>query len=265
MNQEYWHRQSQDKPLFGDLLWSRPESRQMAGKLLVIGGNLHGFAAPAEAYTYATEAGIGVAKVLLPDALRKTVGRVLENGEYASSTPSGSFSKQALAQWLDFSGWADGVLVAGELGRNSETAILLEQFLAKSGAAVVLSRDAVDYLYTSPQDVLNRQNTALVLSLSQLQKLVKAAGFPKAVTFSMDVLQLVELLHDFSQQYPVKIITEHQGQSIVADSGQVSTTPQALDIWRTKVAAYASVWWLQNPSQSFEALTTAVSEASGDR
>src|SRR5690348_6592497 len=122
MNAAKWYKQTLDKPLFPKLAWSRPETKQTAGKLLIIGGNLHGFAAPAEAFTHAKAAGIGTTKVLLPNALQKTVGTMLETGEYAPSTPSGSFSKAALDTWLDFSTWADGILLAGDIGRNSETA-----------------------------------------------------------------------------------------------------------------------------------------------
>lgn len=257
MSTTYWLKQSTE-PLFPKLLWSRPESKRTAGKLLIIGGNLHGFAAPAEAYSFAEAAGIGVAKVLLPDALQKTVGQILENGEFTPSTPSGSFSKKALAEWLDFSNWADAVLLAGDVGRNSETAILLESYLGKTAKSVALSRDAVDYTYTAPANVLKRPSTLLVLSLSQLQKLLKAAKWIHAVTFDMDLLQLVELLHELTQIHPVFIVTEHQQHMIVAVKGQVSTTSSRVDIWRTKAAAWAVSWWLQNPSQPFEAITTAI-------
>src|SRR5438034_11126943 len=109
MERDYWLRQEAGKPLFPELEWSQPENRTQAGKLLIIGGNLHGFAAPAEAYAEAVKAGIGTARVLLPDALQKTVGRVLENGAFASSTPaSGSFSQKALGERLTDAAWADG-------------------------------------------------------------------------------------------------------------------------------------------------------------
>src|SRR3954462_7666379 len=113
MDRTYWHKQTPDKPLFPDLLWSRPENKRQAGKLLIVGGNTHGFAAAGEAYAEAIKAGIGTARVLLPDGLQKTVGRVFEAGEYAPSTPSGSFGRQALAELLSLSRWADGTLLAG--------------------------------------------------------------------------------------------------------------------------------------------------------
>jgi len=237
-----------------------------AGKLLIAGGNAHGFAAPAEAYGVAVKAGAGTVRVLLPDAIRKIVGVVFESGEFAPSTPtSGSFSQKALNDFLSFSSWADGVLFAGDLGRNSETAILMEKFLTKHPAAVTLTKDAVDYAVAAPRNVLQRSSTTLVLSLSQLQRLGIAAGFPRAVTFSMDFLHLVEWLHDFTTEYQVYIVVRHHNQVLVAVHGQVSSThvSQEERIWRVRTAAITSVWWMQNPSKPFEALTTAVHQTAG--
>ncbi len=103
MDKPYWINRP-SKPLFPDLLWSRPENKRQAGKLLIVGGNAHGFAAAGEAYADAGEAGIGTARVLLPDSLQKTVGKIFEAGEYAPSTPSGSFSRRALAPLIDMAG-----------------------------------------------------------------------------------------------------------------------------------------------------------------
>src|SRR5690606_2767000 len=145
MERTFWIKQS-GQPVFPDLLWSRPESRQARGKLLIIGGNSFGFSAVGQAYKEAEAAGAGAVRVLMPEAIRKVVGTILEHAEYGASTPSGSFSQAALGQWLDNAAWADGVLIAGDLGRNSETAILMEKFLAKSDAAVTLTKDAIEYV-----------------------------------------------------------------------------------------------------------------------
>jgi ADP-dependent NAD(P)H-hydrate dehydratase / NAD(P)H-hydrate epimerase len=260
MQNKYWHRQTPAKPLFPDLLWSRPENKQLAGKLLIIGGNMHGFAAAAEAYNESVAAGIGVAKVLLPNALQKTVGPILEAGEFAPSTPSGSFSQKALAECLSLSQWADGVLLAGDFGRNSETAVLLERFLEKYDGQVALTKDAVDYFTKGPTKLLNRQQTTVVVSLAQLQQLVVGIKFSPAITFSMDLLQLVDVIHTFTDTFQVNLIVKHLDTLFVGVRGQVSTTTLESDfeIWRVKTAAHASVWWLQNPTSAFEALTTAV-------
>ncbi len=253
-------RQDPTAPLFPELLWSRPENRRLAGKLLIIGGNLHGFAAPAEAYKLSVEAGIGTAKVLLPDALKATVGSVLENGEYAPSTPSGSFSKQALAEMLDHAAWADGVLLAGDLGRNSETAVTLEQFLQKTPGIITLTKDSVDYFYTSPKTVLGRPATTIVLSIAQLQKLCLAAKFLSPITFSMDLMKLAASLEALTTEYPCSLVVQHAQHLIVAHGGRSCAAPNTEDeaIWRVRTAARCCVWELQHPSKPFEALATAI-------
>jgi hypothetical protein len=256
---EYWHRQEQDKPLFPQLEWSRPENRQMAGKLLIVGGNLHGFAAPAEAYSESIKAGIGMSRVLLPSAIQKIVGPSIENGEFAASTPSGSFSQRALVELLDWCKWSDGVLFAGNLGRNSETAIMVEKFLQKCEEPTILTKDAIDYVVSLPQAALERPNTTLVLSFSQLQRLGIAARFDKPLTFSMDLPRLVDWLHAFTEQFAPHIIVKHLTQLFVAVNGEVSSTKLAPDmpIWRLKTATHSAVWWVQNPGKPFEALTAA--------
>lgn len=260
MNPEFWHKQQPAKPLFPELEWSRPENRQMAGKLLIVGGNLHGFAAPAEAYSESIKAGIGSSRVLLPSAIQKVVGPSIENGEFAASTPSGSFSQRALVELLDWCKWADGILFAGDLGRNSETAIMVEKFLQKCEAPTVLTKDAVDYVVSAPQSALERPNTVLVLSLSQLQRLGIAAKLERPITFSMNLVQLLEWLHLFTGRFACHIVVKHLDQIFVAVNGEVSTTKlqKDLHVWRLKTAAHIAVWWIQNRSKAFEALSTAV-------
>lgn len=264
MDTTFWRKQTADKPLFPDLIWSRPEHRAQAGKLLIIGGNLHGFAAPAEAFGEAEKAGVGTAHVLLPDAVKKLAGGILQTVEYAPSTPSGSFSQKALAELLAESAWADGVLVAGDLGRNSETAILLEKFAGKYIGQLTLTKDAVDYAIATPQLVLSRTDTLLVLSFAQLQKLAVKAGFAQAFAFSMDLLHFTKLLHVFTTEYPAHIIVKHLDQIHAASGGQIVSTPSSneQEIWRVKTAAHATVWRLQNPSKPLAALATAVATSS---
>jgi hypothetical protein len=263
MQHDYWLKQTLETPLFTELDWARPENRAHAGKLLIVGGSAHGFAAPAEAYAESLRAGIGTARAVLPDAIQKLVGIIIEQTQFVPSTPSGSFAHKSLAELLSESMWADGILVAGDLGRNSETAILLEKFLQKTTAPITLTKDAVDYCVSAPHSVLNRQNTCLVLSLSQLQRLGTAAQFSQPIAFSMDLLRLVDWLHEFTEAHTMHLIVKHLDTIFVAVNGRVSTTkltgPETKwRIWRLKTAAHTTVWWLQNPSKPLEAMTAAI-------
>jgi NAD(P)H-hydrate repair Nnr-like enzyme with NAD(P)H-hydrate dehydratase domain len=260
MDSTFWQKQDASKPLFPDLLWSRPETRRQAGKLLIIGGNGYEFKSPANAYGDALQAGIGNAKVLLPDSMHKVVRDIFPEAEFAPSTPSGSFARASLAQAIDIADWADGVLLAGDLGRNSETAIFLESLTKKYAGPLVITKDAADYCLNTPTGCLTRPTTVAVITIAQLQKLAVAAKFPAAFKFEMDLLQLVEILHEFTGQYPLHIITKQLDTLVVASGGQVSTTrlEAPLDSWRTHTAASAATWLIQNTDKPFEALTTSL-------
>jgi hypothetical protein len=260
MTNEYWLRQTEGNLLFPDLAWSKPENKRLAGKLLVVGGNLHGFSAPAQAFNEASKAGIGATRVLLPDSIQKVVGSFIPEAEYGPSTPSGSFAQKSLDSWLDTADWADGVLLAGDFGRNSETAIILEKFITKYSGLLILADDAVDYFVDAPLPILTRTDSSLVLSFAQLQKLAVNARFVQAFTLNMDLLRTIETLHEFTSQYPAAIVTEHQDNILVAVNGQVSTTKIAkkTDKQLAAIAAHVAVWWLQHPNKQFESLTTAL-------
>jgi len=258
MANTYWRKQDPNEPLFPDIVWSRPESKSNAGKLAVIGGHSHGFGAPGAAYREALDAGIGVCKVLLPDAVKKTVKHVLPDADYGASNPSGSFSKKALDSFLEISNWADGVIVAGDVGRNSETAVLLENYVQKYSGLLTISQDAADYFKAFPQLLMNRPDTLLVISLAQLQKIFINAPLIIPITYGMTLPQLAEALHVFTEKFPLTIMVKHHDTIFIANSGQVVSTPNDELPWRVRKAGRASVFWLQNPSKPLEAVATSL-------
>jgi hypothetical protein len=249
-----WLRQTSDKPLFPDVLWSRPENKRYAGKLLIIGGHSQSFSQPSRAFSAALKAGAGSVRILLPDALQKTIGKAFPEAEFAASTPIGSFSRQALGHFLDLASWADGVLLAGDFGKNSETAILLESFVDKYAGQLSLTGDSLDYFSQKPAQLTDRENILLVGSLGQIQKLAQ----PKAVIRQTeDLLQILNKLSIFTSDIKASIITEQGSQIITAVSSQISTTKSEKAEAGPELAAYASVWLMQQPEKPFQALTTA--------
>ncbi|HSX18236.1 MAG TPA: hypothetical protein VLE51_02695 [Candidatus Saccharimonadales bacterium] len=260
MENTNWLRQASE-PLFPDLLWSRPENKRSRGKLLIIGGNLHGFAAPVAAYNAATAAGIGTARVILPEVLKKALGTSFAEAEFAPNTPSGSLARKSLDSLLDTAKWADGVLLAGDFGRNSETAILLSSLLEKYEGQVTVAQDGLDYFLSSNSRLLNRPNTLAVINMGKLQKLAKNNNPGVPIRHGDSLYELVQKLSDWSQTSSGSFITRHENQLVAATDGKVSTTPWTEDIkWQIELAAYASVWLLQNPQKPFEDLTTAAFE-----
>lgn len=258
-----WQKQSYSKPLFEDLLWSRPEQKALAGKLLIIGGNSHAIAAPGEAFMLAEKSGAGTVKVVMPDKTRKLIGGKLPLGiELAPSTPSGSFSGEALAPLQSYCAWADATLFAGDIGRNSETAIVLEKLASKMPGLHIYTRDAVDYFANTALTLLGREQTLVVLSIAQLQKLAVSAKYQTAITFDMGLPNLCKALSELTQMHQAHIITQQFNSVITAVNGDVivTTLESEPDKWRLKVATAASVWWMQNPTKPLEALATAITQ-----
>jgi hypothetical protein len=256
----YWRQQLLEQPLFPDLIWSRPENKTQAGKLLIIGGSGSGFSKVAEAYSQALKAGLGAAKILLPDSLQKTVGPSLTAGQYAPSTPSGSFSRSALGEALAASDWADAVLLAGDFGHNSETAIFLESLVSKYDGPLGLAGDSLDYFIKSPVSLLARENTLLILEFNQLQKISSSAHFSSAFTSNMDLIRFVEAIHLLTSAYKPALVTEHLNNLAVSFGGQVITTKVGDNGpgITMPLAAKASVWWLQNINQPLDGLASSL-------
>ncbi len=256
----YWHRQLPAKPLYPDIEWNKPEQRAHTGKLGIIGGNKLGFAAVGEAYAVVTDAGVGQVRVLLPDMLRPMVPKIITDVIYGASNPSGSLAKDAQTEMHALSAWADAVLMIGDAGRNSETAILYEAFLKDYSGMLTITRDAFDLVANAMDSVVERDKTLLVVSFAQLQKAFSRVYYPKILTFSMQLQQLVETLHKFTITYPVTIMTFHQNHLVVAAGGQVTTTPweNPMSIWKGGVAAEAAAYWLWTPGKPLEAATASL-------
>lgn len=260
MDFDYWRKQAPDQPLFPNIEWQKPEQKSLAGKLLIIGGSAHGFAAVAQAHQDATKAGVGECRVVLPEPLKRSIDPLALDCLFVPSNLSGGLSKEGLPQLKAAVAWADAVLFIGDAGRNSETAIVYEQLLqAFPDKLSVITRDAADLLKSNWPQLLHQESCTFILTLAQLQKLFQSVYYPKTILFSMQLTNLVEALHKFTITYQATLVVFHQGQLVVAKNGEVTSTPweQPMLIWRGSVAAKAAVYALQHPTARLEAITTS--------
>ncbi len=260
MEHTYWLRQTDSKHLYPDLEWSKPERRDQAGKLLIVGGNKLGFSAVAESYQTALSTGVGQAKVILPDCLKSSVPRTLLDVIFTACTTSGGISHDALTDLKASSDWADSVLLIGDAGRNAETALVYEEFIAGYSGQLVITRDAIDLVKNNPGLLVEREQTLVIASFAQLQKLFGGVYYPKVLTFSMQLLQLVEALHKFTITYPLTIMTFHNDTLLIAQGGQVITQPwnDPMALWRGGVATSASAYWMWSPHSASAAVAASV-------
>lgn len=260
MDHTYWQRQEPTKPLFPDIEWSKPEQRSQRGRLGIIGGNKLGFAGVAESYSVALHAGAGEVRALLPDALKKSIPTSMTDVIFAPSTTIGSLSREGIADLIALGNYSNGILLAGDCGRNSETAITYEDFLREWEGQVTITRDAFDLIKHSADFLVNRPQTTLVVSFAQLQKLFQALYYPKILTFSMQLMQFVEAMHKFTITYPVMIAVLHKDTMVISHGGQVVTMPwdSPMRIWRGETAAQIATYIMWTPSKPLAAAVTSI-------
>jgi hypothetical protein len=259
---DYWQKQN-DKPLFAEIEWNKPEQKSFAGKLAIVGGNKLSFAATARNFATAENYGVGEVKAIVPDALKKMLPTSADI-ILAPSNPSGGLGSAASGALQSAGNWSDCTVLIGDLGKNSETAVVIEDFVTHSGGKLVITRDSIDLVATNPSALLERANTILIASFAQLQKLFKNSYYTKILTFSMTLTNFVDALHKFTITYPVAIATVHNDTFVVAFGGTVTTTPLSkttytpLTIWGGEVAVKAALYYIWNPTKPLQALTTSI-------
>jgi len=256
----YWHKQTIDKPLYPDIEWSKPEQRTHRGRLGIIGGNKLGFISVAESYTNALQTGAGEVRVLVPDVLRKSIPPTMTEVIFGATNPSGGLASDALVEMKAIGDWATGILLIGDSGQNSETAILYDNFIREYAGPLTITRDAIDLVKNNSALLVERPNTLLIASFAQLQKLFQSVYYPKVLTFSMQLTNLVEALHKFTITYPISIAVLHKDTLLVAHDGEVTSTPfnEPMRIWRGITATTAATYWLWSPSKIIESVTASL-------
>lgn len=268
MDLTYWQKQT-EKALFPELEWNKPERRDQAGRLLIVGGYQHNLNAPATAYEIVKKQGVGEVKVALPDKTKSLLGRNLPSAVFLPSTSSGELAHEGLEELVNYASWADSILLAGDVGRNSQTTLLVSDLVQTTTNQIIITKDALDSLQNAPEMITDREKTTVVASFAQLQRIFVNLKLPTAITFSMDLIKLVDILHDFTKQHPCSIVTLHQNKLVVGSGGRISTTncnsrpdresSRTLK-WRTKYAAIAACFQTWNPGKTFEALTYSAGE-----
>jgi len=255
-NLDYWHRQG-TKKLYSDIDMMAPEQRRFAGKLLIIGGNKGMFFAVASALEAAKRFGVGEVRALMPDALKNQVPSTPEL-YFAEAEASGAFGRLALQEMLRQAEWADAVILIGDSGKNAETSLVFAEFMDKCQKPVYVTRDAVETVTPSATDWAMRDyETGVLLTMPQLQKMLRTMYYPKVITLSMPTNQLVETLHKFTLSYPVTVATYHNDLIVIAEKGEVVTqsisdtnlTP--ISLWSGALLVQAVVARLWNSEKDF--------------
>ncbi|MBQ6127344.1 hypothetical protein IJI69_01470 [Candidatus Saccharibacteria bacterium] len=256
---DYWQK-NQDLKLFADLSWNIPE--QKTGTFNIVGGNSGSFSTVIHTAEYLAKSfPIKKFNILLPDTLKNKVPP-LPDITFLPATESGSFDKSPLLN--EFVSSADYSIFVGDLSKNSATCIAISDAIKNSEKPVLLTRDTIDLLLPEMPSLCEREDTVLVGSLAQFQKVFRAVYYPKVLLLSMPLLPIVEALHKFTLTYPVTILTYSGNQIIVAYAGRITTTPiektkfTPITLWSGNLAAAISANNYYSKGKPLEATTFSI-------
>jgi len=243
-----------------DLKWNIPERKQ--GTVALVGGNGQNFRTVVKAAEWLNTYPLENVNVVLPDVLKGKLPPV-PGLVFLGSTDSGSFaSADELEQAINV---ADYALLIGDCSKNTTTTRAVATACQKAAKPLLITRDAIDLIADNrPERVLLNQNLVLMASVVQLQKLLRAMYYPKMLMPSQPLVQIAEVLHKFTLSYPTTIITLHNGQILVAHSGNVAAVPldktsfNPLTVWSGELATRIVIYNLFNPNNFINATISAL-------
>ena len=246
---------------YEDLTWNIPEQKQ--GIINIIGGNSQNFRTEVRTAEFITaNYPIKEVRLVLPNALKNNLPD-LPNLVFLPSTDSGSFNESQELNNVFNS--ADFNLLLGDLSKNSVTGTAVAGACRRSEKMTLLTRDAVDIVTDNgPERTLMNENLFFFTSMAQLQKLLRAVYYPKMLLLTQSLVQVSEVLHKFTLSYPVKLVTLHDGQILLAENGTIRVVSieesgySPVTIWSGELAAKITVLNLFNPNNFLPASVTAV-------
>lgn len=248
-----------EKALNEDIFWNIPE--QKTGIISIIGGNSNNFSFEIKQAEFLNTLNLKEVRLILPDSLKSKVPPV-PGVNFTPATESGSFDKSSE---LNFAlSDSDLTLLSGDFSKNSATSIAILNAIKNSEKPVVLSRDAIDLISESAEEIIEREGLIFVASMSQLQKLFRNLLYPKMLLLGAPLLPVVETLHKFTLSYPVSILTFHDGKIITAKNGKIISTKlekteySPISLWDGRLAAKISAFALYNPKKPLESLNAAL-------
>ncbi len=245
-----------DQPLYPKALWNRPISRSGAGRLLVLGGHSQEFSVPQAVFQAAQAAGIGECRVILPDSLIKVVGQLADLATFVPSSPGGSFGRGALGPILELARDYDGLIIAGSMSKNSETAILLEGILERLDQPLILGEEIWPMLKHRPEVILSHPKRLIIGTTGGLFRLAGQLKVPVRLRPEAGLLNLIDLIEGLAERGSADWLMI-SSDLIVNAEGKTLVTPGLASFDSSLVLGVAATFWLQNLAKPLEGLATA--------
>lgn len=242
-----------DKPLYEDILWSRPVRR--TGRILLAGGHRDGFAELQKLYQGFEDAQVAECRLALPDKLSKLVGS-LEGISLLASNPSGSIARDALAELVHLANESDLVSLGPDLSNNSETTLVMQRLITETRASVLIPPQSTEQLLPEAGEWKEKENLLLCVNHKQLYKLATKLAVDTTIPLSPTADLIAEIAQKVSETFAPSLILLMPDSIIVAVNGK-SSIAKAQTSNLGEITGLLGTFWLQSSTKRYEALTTA--------
>jgi len=241
-----------DKPLYEDILWSRPVRR--TARILLVGGHRDGFSKLQKVYTGFTDAQVAECHLAVPDKLSKLVGS-LEGVSLLASNPSGSIARDGLSELIRLADQSDLVSLGPDLSNNSETTLVMQRLITETRASIVIPPQSAEQLLSEAGEWKTKENLLLFINHKQLYRLATKLVVDTTIPLNVTNEAISEIALAVSKVYVPSLVILMTDSIIVAKSGKVSITKVKTDNIGT-IVGLLGTFWLQNELKQYEALTT---------
>ncbi len=257
----YWLKQQEDKPLFEDVLWMKPENPHQRPKVLIIGGSPHGLATTIKLYDAIKSKAAYQTKVAMPRSVEKIIGTTLDDAVFVDSTPSGEISVDAKTELLAMLGWAQAVVISDDLGNNSQTELMLPGLVQAAEAPVFVLGHSIELIQKSADDLAGKDNLIILGNVSEAARFT--AHTSVALQNSDGLVQFIDKLERQSKSRKYSVVTLHQDRVVVSNSRASTSKISNQTDWGVRFVAQSIQFAKNFDSQQFEALTTGAYLAQG--
>ena len=251
-------------PLYPNILYNRPLTRNAGATLLIVGGHSGEFSMPTAIHQLATAAGIGQCKVILPDRLVSLLGGAPDTYFVPSST-SGSLGREALGRILELEEDADGTAIGASLSNNSNTTILVEKLITSLTRPVIVFDEGLTALGRNSSVVTDNPDALLILTMAEVFKLAGHLTIPIRIRTGGGLINKLEIIQDLTAAS--RCTYAIFGTEIITASGSdITVTPinYRLSLLPAMFYGVLSTFWLQNSQSRTRGLVTGayvISEA----
>lgn len=241
----------ENQPLFSEILWSRPQNTRSAKSLLIVGGHKQSFKHTQDLFMQSNAAGIGNAKLALPDSLKEKIN--IEHGIlYLPSNRSGSISLKAGATLTNVGKNFDGILISSDLSDHPEISKLVSKMVGAFKTTFIFDGAAV--FYVNDNVLVGLKEKLLVLKYIDAQKFAAIAEVDSWNTEKNGLVAQIENISALAKHLSSNLVVTTGSNNIVCVQNKISVTSSNLGAG--EISATLATFLLQH-ADKYRALTSA--------